>query len=171
MRRPLAQPIAKFFADRGTHLAAMIAYFGLLSSVSLIFLALALLGYTGRAEESSYLVRELQKLFPSQSITDIVKVVDAITSNATTLGLIEKATARFGSSGRTVTQLEAALREGSLFVVREEGLGIVARTSAGPSSGLVLYDLRTCLRAVAATKKKSSKPRSRAAKKPEAADA
>ncbi len=88
MRRPFAQPLAKFFADRGTHLAAMIAYFGLLSSVSLIFLALALLGYTGRAEESSYLVRELQKLFPSQSITDIVKVVDAITSNATTLGLI-----------------------------------------------------------------------------------
>ena len=41
VRRPLAQPVAKFFADRGTHLAAMIAYFGLLSSVSLIFLALA----------------------------------------------------------------------------------------------------------------------------------
>jgi membrane protein len=66
----------------------MIAYFGLLSSVSLIFLTLALLGFTGRAEESSYLVRELQNLFPSQSITDIVRVVDAITSNATTLGLI-----------------------------------------------------------------------------------
>jgi membrane protein len=66
----------------------MIAYFGLLSSVSLIFLTLALLGFTGRAEESSYLVRELQHLFPSQSITDIVRVVDAITSNATTLGLI-----------------------------------------------------------------------------------
>ena len=88
MRRPLPQPLAKFFADRGTHLAAMIAYFGLLSSVSLIFLALALLGFTGRAEESSYLVRELQKLFPSQSITDIVRVVEAITSNATTLGVI-----------------------------------------------------------------------------------
>ena len=88
MRRPLAQPVAKFFADRGPHLAAMIAYFGLLSSVSLIFLALALLGFTGRAEESSYLVRELQKLFPSQSITDIVRVVETITSNATTLGLI-----------------------------------------------------------------------------------
>jgi YihY family inner membrane protein len=88
VRRPFAQPIAKFFADRGPHLAAMIAYFGLLSSVSLIFLALALLGFTGRAEESSYLVKELQKLFPSQSITDIVRVVDAITANATTLGLI-----------------------------------------------------------------------------------
>ena len=32
-----------FGADRGPHLAAMIAYFGLLSSVSLIFLALAIL--------------------------------------------------------------------------------------------------------------------------------
>ena len=81
-------PVAKFYADRGPHLAAMIAYFGLLSSVSLIFLALALLGYTGRAEESSYLVKELQKLFPSQSITDIVRVVDTLTANATTLGVI-----------------------------------------------------------------------------------
>ena len=66
----------------------MIAYFGLLSSVSLIFLALALFGFTGRADESSYLVEELQRLFPSQSITDIVRVVETITSNATTLGLI-----------------------------------------------------------------------------------
>ena len=88
MRAPLAQPVAKFFADRGTHLAAMIAYFGLLSSVSLIFLALALLGFTGRAEESSYLVEELQRLFPSQSIGDIVRVVETITENATTLGVI-----------------------------------------------------------------------------------
>ena len=79
MRRPFAQPLAKFFQDRGPHLAAMIAYFGLLSSVSLIFLALALLGFTGRAEESSYLVEELQRLFPSQSINDIVRVVETIT--------------------------------------------------------------------------------------------
>ena len=88
MRRPFAQPLAKFFADRGTHLAAMIAYFGLLSSVSLIFLALALLGWTGRAEESSYLVEELRRLFPEQSIEDIVRVVDAIRENAAALGLI-----------------------------------------------------------------------------------
>ena len=88
MRRPLAEPISKFFADRGPHLAAMIAYFGLLSSVSLIFLALALFGFTGRVEESSYLVEELSRLFPSSSITDIVRVVSALTENATTLGLI-----------------------------------------------------------------------------------
>jgi membrane protein len=88
VRRPFNQPVAKFFADRGTHLAAMIAYFGLLSSVSLIFISLALLGFTGRAEESSYLVKELQRLFPSQSIEDIVGVVEAIRSHAATLSLI-----------------------------------------------------------------------------------
>jgi predicted regulator of Ras-like GTPase activity (Roadblock/LC7/MglB family) len=86
------------------------------------------------------------------------------------IGLFDAATARFGTSGRSVTQVEAALREGSIFVVREDGLGIVARTSAGPTSGLVLYDLKSCLRAVAATKK--PKPRRRPAKKkPETADA
>ena len=111
MRRPFAQPLAKFFADRGTHLAAMIAYFGLLSSVSLIFLALALLGFTGRAEESSYLVRELSRLFPSQSINDIVRVVEAITENATTLGVI-------GASFLLWTSL-------SLFSVLESAFNIV----------------------------------------------
>ena len=111
MRRPFAQPLAKFFADRGTHLAAMIAYFGLLSSVSLIFLALALLGFTGRAEESSYLVKELSRLFPSQSITDIVRVVEAITENATTLGVI-------GASFLLWTSL-------SLFSVLESAFNIV----------------------------------------------
>ena len=66
----------------------MIAYFGLLSSVSLIFLALAVLGWTGRAEESSYFVQTLEHLFPSQSIDNIVKVVQEIRENATALGVI-----------------------------------------------------------------------------------
>jgi YihY family inner membrane protein len=91
----------------------MIAYFGLLSSVSLIFLALAILGFTGRAEESSYLVKELQRLFPSQGINDIVRVVEAITSNATTLGLI-------GSAFLLWTSL-------SLFSVLESAFNIVYR--------------------------------------------
>ncbi len=54
----------KFFADRGTHLAAMIAYFALLSFVPLGFLALSLLGLTGRADESSFLVTELKHALP-----------------------------------------------------------------------------------------------------------
>ena len=83
----MRQPIDKFFADRGSHLAAMIAYFGLLSLVPLVFLALALLGLFGRADESSYLVTELQQIFPS-SIESIVRVVQAIQDNAATLGIV-----------------------------------------------------------------------------------
>jgi membrane protein len=79
--------VEKFLADRGTHLAAMIAYFALLSLVPLVFLALALLGLFGRADESSYLVTELKTIFPSQSISDIVRVVTAIQDNAAALGL------------------------------------------------------------------------------------
>ena len=40
----MAAILRKFFADRGTHLAAMIAYFALLSFVPLLFLSLSLLG-------------------------------------------------------------------------------------------------------------------------------
>ena len=79
---------AKFFADRGTHLAAMIAYFALLSFVPLLFLALALLGLAGRVDESSYFVTELQRIFPGASISSIVDVIRTIQRNATSLGLV-----------------------------------------------------------------------------------
>ncbi|MFL5972023.1 MAG: YihY/virulence factor BrkB family protein [Gaiellaceae bacterium] len=82
------EPLRKFFADRGPHLAAMIAYFALLSLVPLIFLALALLGLFGRVDESTYLVTELNKILPSASIGQIVRVVNDIRDNAATLGLI-----------------------------------------------------------------------------------
>jgi membrane protein len=78
-------PVEKFFADRGPHLAAMIAYFALLSFVPLVFLALALLGLADRADESSYLVTELETIFPSAQISQIVNVVEAIQDNAATL--------------------------------------------------------------------------------------
>jgi membrane protein len=84
----IRETFAKFFADRGTHLAAMIAYFALLSFVPLLFLALALLGLSGRANESSYFVTELQKIFPGASISSIVAVIRTIQQNATSLGII-----------------------------------------------------------------------------------
>jgi membrane protein len=79
---------AKFFADRGTHLAAMIAYFALLSFVPLLFLTLALLGFAHRADESSVLVEELSKLFPRTSIRTIVSFVTEIQKNAAALGIL-----------------------------------------------------------------------------------
>jgi membrane protein len=78
----------KFFADRGTHLAAMIAYFALLSFVPLLFLALALLGFVHQADQGSFFVRELQKTFPSTSVDSILRAVRAIQSNAGTLGIV-----------------------------------------------------------------------------------
>lgn len=82
------RPLAKFFRDRGPHLAAMIAYFALLSFVPLTFLALSLLGLTGRAGESSYLVTELKRIFPGTSVSSIVKAVQSVQDNAATLGIV-----------------------------------------------------------------------------------
>jgi membrane protein len=80
--------LQKFFADRGTHLAAMIAYFALLSFVPLSFLALSVLGLTGRADESSFLVGEIRKTLPGVPIARIVELVNAVRGDAATLGVI-----------------------------------------------------------------------------------
>lgn len=68
---------------------------------------------------------------------------------------------------RTLTQLEAALRGGSVFVVRDGGRAIVATTTPGPTSGLVFYDLQTCLRSLA----DEPAPKSRRKTKKDPADA
>src|SRR2546423_10561325 len=84
MRRVLS----KFFADRGTHLAAMIAHFELLSFVPLLFLALALLGLVHQADEGSFFVRELSKTFPNTSLDSILRAVRAIQANSAALGIV-----------------------------------------------------------------------------------
>jgi membrane protein len=101
----------KFFADRGTHLAAMIAYFALLSFVPLVFLALALLGLFGRVEESSFLVTELNKTFPETSVEGIVRLVEEIQDNAAALGIVGGVFVLWGSL--------------SLFSVLESAFNIV----------------------------------------------
>jgi predicted regulator of Ras-like GTPase activity (Roadblock/LC7/MglB family) len=63
--------------------------------------------------------------------------------------LLDAAAQQPVGSGRELTQLEAAVREGSLFVVCDADRSIVATTSPEPTSGLVFYDLRACLRALA----------------------
>ena len=78
----------KFFADRGTHLAAMIAYFALLSFVPLTFLALSILGLAQRADASDFFVKELQRAFPTSSLASILKLVHRVQDNATALGII-----------------------------------------------------------------------------------
>jgi membrane protein len=79
--------IRKFLADRGTHLAAMIAYFALLSFVPLLFLALSLIGLAGEQSESSYLVEQLRRAFPASSVDRLLEIVRGIQDQATKLSL------------------------------------------------------------------------------------
>jgi YihY family inner membrane protein len=87
-RPPVRAAFGHFFRERGTHLAAMVAYFALLSFVPLIFLALAALGYAGQGDEQSALVSYLRDIFPGQSVQDIVRVVRAVERNAGTLSIV-----------------------------------------------------------------------------------
>jgi membrane protein len=82
------QLVHKFFADRGTHLAAMVAYFALLSFVPLVFLALALFGLAHRAEASDFFIKELKHAFPGTSLHSIITLVHRVQNNAAALGII-----------------------------------------------------------------------------------
>ena len=107
----LPEPLGKFFDDRGPHLAAMIAYFALLSFVPLLFLTISVLALAGRPDESSYLVTELKRAFPGSSIASIVHTVREIQKHATALGIV-------GAAGLLWTSL-------SLFSVLESAFNIV----------------------------------------------
>jgi len=78
----------KFHIDRGPHLAAMIAYYALLSFVPLTFITFALLGFFGRAKESDSLVKKLSYIFPDKSLSTIAKTVNSLEAHATALGII-----------------------------------------------------------------------------------
>ncbi len=109
----LPQPLGKFFADRGPHLAAMIAYFALLSFVPLLFLSASLLAVAGRPDESTFLVTELKRAFPGSSVSSIVHTVSEIQKHATALGVV-------GAAALIWTSL-------SLFSVLESAFNIVYR--------------------------------------------
>ncbi len=68
-----------------------------------------------------------------------------------------------GDGGKQLAQLEIATADGSVFVVRDEHRTIAATTGPEPTVGLVFYDLKSCLRSVAAEEKPKPKrtPRKR----------
>ena len=65
-----------------------------------------------------------------------------------------------------LTHLEAATREGSVFIVQKDDRTIAATTAAEPTVALVFYDLRTCLDNTVET----SKAKKRAPRKKKAGD-
>ena len=62
---------------------------------------------------------------------------------------------------RDVTRVEVELDEGAFFVVREGERTVAATTGPNPTSGLVVYDLRTCAQSI-----RSEEPKRRRARKP-----
>ena len=57
-------------------------------------------------------------------------------------------------SRQEVTRVEVELADGAVFVLRENGRTIAARTGPEPAAGLVVYDLRTCLHSITDEPKK-----------------
>jgi predicted regulator of Ras-like GTPase activity (Roadblock/LC7/MglB family) len=64
-----------------------------------------------------------------------------------------------------LAQLEVALQDGSVFLVRDADRTIVATTTPEPTVGLVFYDLKTCLRELGATPEEAPKPKRPPAKR------
>ncbi len=141
---------AQFFNERGTHLAAMVAYFALMSFVPILFLLLSVLGFLDQADSSSALVSYLEDVFPERSVESIVEVVDAVQRNATTLSVVG-AVGLLWSSLSLFSALESAFnimygRPNRPFL-RGKALAIIYMTSAlvvlffGLTMGTFGYDL------------------------------
>jgi predicted regulator of Ras-like GTPase activity (Roadblock/LC7/MglB family) len=92
------------------------------------------------------------------SSTDDQAAVASLSSSAVEL---VSAAADLGPDGGEVTRVEVELAVGAFFVVREGDRTVAATTGPKPTSGLVVYDLRTCAQAIDSAPKKK-----RAARKP-----
>jgi predicted regulator of Ras-like GTPase activity (Roadblock/LC7/MglB family) len=86
---------------------------------------------------------------------------------AATLELVATA-ADLGADGREVARVEVELEEGAIFVVCEGGHTVAATTGPSPTSGLVVYDLRTCAQAIDAPVPKKRRARKTKAEEGEA---
>jgi predicted regulator of Ras-like GTPase activity (Roadblock/LC7/MglB family) len=70
-----------------------------------------------------------------------------------------------GAEAAEPAQLDVALHEGSVFVVRDEDRLIAATTAPEPTVGLVFYDLKSCLKGFGEEQPKRPRRTTSAAKK------
>jgi membrane protein len=110
--------LSKYIRDRGPHLAAMVAYYALLSLVPFLFLTVSLLGFAGRVSANSYLIRELAHILPGQSARDLLRTVHAIQRDAGTIGTLGFVGLVWGTLG-FYSALESALN--IVFGVQNRG--------------------------------------------------
>jgi predicted regulator of Ras-like GTPase activity (Roadblock/LC7/MglB family) len=106
------------------------------------------------AREALAELTELSSQLEAAAVLGSDGSVEAATDDARAQALAEvareflAAADRVRSDGPEVTRVEVALPEGSVFVVREGERSAAAVTIPEPTPGLVLYDLRTCLRRI-----------------------
>ena len=74
----LAAILRSYFGARGPHLAAMLAYYALLSLFPFVFLAASLVSAIGRPEETSALLRDLSHVLPGTSAHDLARLVRSL---------------------------------------------------------------------------------------------
>jgi membrane protein len=86
--RAISGILRRYFGARGPHLAAMLAYYALLSLFPFVFLAASLVSWIGRPAETSALLRDLSHVLPGTSAHDLSRLVTSLGSNVTEIGLI-----------------------------------------------------------------------------------
>ena len=68
----------RYFSARGPHLAAMLAYYALLSLFPFVFLAASLVSAIGRPAETSALLQDLSHVLPGTSAHDLARFVRSL---------------------------------------------------------------------------------------------
>jgi predicted regulator of Ras-like GTPase activity (Roadblock/LC7/MglB family) len=105
------------------------------------------------AQEALAELTELSSQIEAAVVLDADGSVDAATDEAVGQRLADAARELLATAARIrpsekVTRVDVALPQGSVFVVREGERSAAALTIPEPTAGLVLYDLRTCLRRI-----------------------
>ena len=95
--------------------------------------------------ETAILIDESGQVLAS-TLTDDAEARDLAQSARRLLSEAERARP---DADKELVQLEVATRQGSVFIVRDDGRCALATTATGPTVGLVFYDLKSCLRSLA----------------------
>jgi len=120
--------IGKYLDDRGPHLGAMVAYYALLSMFPFIFLTMSTLGLFGQISQSSYLIKELERILPNQSVNDLTSLVRSVQRNAQTflaIGLIGIVWSSLGFYSALESALNIVFRVSNRSFVRGKWLSFL----------------------------------------------
>ncbi|MDX6532628.1 MAG: rane protein [Gaiellales bacterium] len=120
--------LGKYLSDRGPHLAAMVAYYALLSLFPFLFLTMSTLGLAGQVSQSSYIVEELERIMPSQSVEDLLQLVHSVQANAGTffvIGLVGIIWTALGFYSALESALNIVFQVGNRSFIRGKWLSFV----------------------------------------------